>query len=256
MDALYRHIYKQFDKSMKYKTLFISDTHFGTADSKTHDLLQFLKLHTFEKVYLVGDIIDFWAIKAKSTKYWSHSTNAVIRKIIKISKHAPVIYITGNHDDALEAFIGESFGNIIIKDQDIHYTKNNKKVLVIHGHSFDAVIKYAKWLAIIGSRAYAISLWLNRQFNKIRRFFGMRYWSLSAFLKFKVKSAVSFISKYEEYLIKTAKENNADIIVAGHIHHAELRQTDGIIYANCGDWVESKTAIVEKQNGEIELLKL
>jgi UDP-2,3-diacylglucosamine pyrophosphatase LpxH len=238
----------------KYRSVFISDIHLGTKASQTEALLSFMKTFECDRLYLVGDIIDCWAM-SKSI-YWDQSHNDVIQKILrKGRKGTEIIYVSGNHDEILRKFGEHIFGNIHLMESTIHLTVDNKPLIVMHGDQFDVVIKNAKWLAHVGSWAYDLTMVLNTLVARVRGWFGLPYWSLSQWAKYKVKEAVNFIGDYEENLTQYAKTHNAAGIVCGHIHHANIRDIDGIKYINCGDWVESCTAIVEHYDGRLELIR-
>lgn len=237
-----------------YRTVFISDTHLGTPGAQHEALLDFLKHTRSDTLYLVGDIIDGWRLKRKW--YWPQPHNDVIQKILRKARHGTkVIYIPGNHDEAARQFIGNMFGEIAIKDTDIHETVTGMRLWVVHGDLFDHVIKYARWLAYLGDFAYSTLLNMNKWLNRIRRMFKLPYWSLSQYLKHKVKLAVSFMTAFETVMVKETKRRECHGVVCGHIHKAELKQMDDIIYANAGDWVESLTAFVEHRDGRLEVLQ-
>jgi len=226
-----------------YRTIWISDVHLGTRGCQAEFLLDFLKYNHAETYYLVGDIFDGW--RMKKSWYWTQAHNDVIQKLLrKARKGAQIIYIPGNHDEALRDFSASAlqFGGIALQDEAIHVTADGKRLLVIHGDAFDGVVKYAKWLALLGDWAYTAMLGCNLVFNRIRRRLGYGYWSLSAYLKGKVKNAVEFIGDYERTVAEEARRRGVDGIVCGHIHKAEMRMIDGILYCNDGDWVESCTA--------------
>jgi UDP-2,3-diacylglucosamine pyrophosphatase LpxH len=238
----------------KYRSVFISDVHLGFKNADPTYLLEFMKTFECETLYLVGDIIDGWALEG--SKYWPQKHNDVIQKILKKArKGTSVYYIPGNHDEFIRQFGEMHFGNIAVLDQIIHKTVDGKKLLVIHGDQFDIVMRHAKWLAHIGSYAYDVSISCNALVNKIRHMLGMEYWSLSNWLKYRVKSAVNFVGEFENTLSDYAKSKGADGVVCGHIHYASVKKIDGIDYYNCGDWVESHTALVEHYDGKIELIK-
>jgi UDP-2,3-diacylglucosamine pyrophosphatase LpxH len=238
---------------LRFRSIWISDIHLGTAGCQADYLLDFLKHTESEQLYLVGDIIDGWAMKR--SWYWQQSHNDVIQKILrKARKGTQVTYIPGNHDEGARQFIGLMFGEIKIEDEVIHTMANGKKYLVIHGDQFDGVIQCARWLAVVGDQAYEMTLKLNRWFNRARARMGLGYWSLSQYLKHKVKKAVSFVSDFEEAVAAEAKKRELDGVICGHIHKAEMRMIDGIEYCNDGDWVESLTALVEMPNGELRIL--
>lgn len=236
-----------------YRTIWISDVHLGTKDCQAELLIDFLKYNDSQTLYLVGDIIDGWQLK-KSWK-WQQSHNDVVQKILrKARKGTDVIYVPGNHDEAARDYTGLDFGGIQIRQEAEHTTADGKRLLIIHGDEFDGVMQYAKWLAHLGDRLYMWALALNRHLNKIRRALGKPYWSLSQYLKHKVKNAVNFITQFESILADAAKRRGFDGVICGHIHQAELKNYDDIIYGNCGDWVESLTALVEEENGELKII--
>lgn len=241
----------------RYRTIWISDIHLGTRGCKADLLLEFLKHTESDTLYLVGDIVDGWRLKR--SWYWNQSHNDVVQKLLrKARKGTDVIYVPGNHDEALRDFIedaGLQFGGVTVKMEAIHQTADGRRLLVTHGDHFDGIVTCAKWLALLGDAAYGFALDLNTWFNHIRRRMGLPYWSLSAYLKHKVKNAVEFISDYEQAIAEEARRRHVDGVVCGHIHHAEIREIDGILYCNDGDWVESCTAMVEHFDGRLEILR-
>ncbi len=238
---------------LKFRSIWISDVHLGTSGCQAEYLLDFLKHTESEYLYLVGDIIDGWAMKR--SWYWRQAHNDVVQKLLRKARHgAKIIYIPGNHDEAARQFLGLMFGDIRIEDELIHTTADGRRLLVLHGDRFDGVVQCAKWLAIVGDRLYDFTLTLNRIFNRIRSRFGLGYWSLSQFLKHKVKTAVSFVSRFEEAVAAEARSQGLDGVICGHIHKAEMREVDGVLYCNDGDWVESLTALVELENGELRIV--
>lgn len=239
--------------SKNFKTIFISDIHLGSKACQAELLLEFMKYHDSEELYLVGDIVDGWRLKRKW--YWPQSHNDVVQKILrKARKGTKIIYVPGNHDEGLRRYIGTHFGGIEVKPTDIYEAVNGDKYLVLHGDNFDNVMLYARWLAYIGDHAYDFVLRLNTVFNALRRVMGLRYWSLSSFLKIKVKNAVQFISEFERVIVKEAEKADVQGVICGHIHHAEMKQYGDIIYMNDGDWVESCTALVEHFDGTWEII--
>ena len=238
---------------MSYRTIFISDVHLGTRSAQAPALLDFLKRADADTYYLVGDIIDFW--KVRRGPVWLQSHNDVIQKLLRKSrKGARVVYIPGNHDEALRDYCGLNFGSVEVRRDAIFETAAGKKYIVMHGDEFDVVVRYARWLAFLGDRSYELALWTNRPLNWIRHKLGLGYWSLSNYLKGRVKTAVNFIGEFESALSDVARRHEADGIICGHIHHAADRMIDGVHYMNCGDWVESATAIVETHSGELKVL--
>ncbi len=236
-----------------YRTIWISDVHLGMEGSKADDLLEFLKQSESEFLYLVGDIVDGWRLKRRW--YWPQSHNDVIQKVLrKARKGTKVWYIPGNHDEAARDYIGTEFGGVTVVDDVIHETADGRRLLVIHGDRFDAVVKYAKWIARVGDHVYVMLLRLNTGLNFVRRRLGLDYWSLSAYLKHKAKSAVVYVGNYEKTLSDEARRRGVDGVVCGHIHTAEMSNMEGILYCNDGDWVESCTALVEHSSGELEII--
>jgi UDP-2,3-diacylglucosamine pyrophosphatase LpxH len=237
----------------RYRSIWISDIHLGTPGCKAEYLVDFLKYNDSEYLYLVGDIIDGWQLKRGW--YWRQSHNDVIQKILRKSrKGTRVLYIAGNHDEALRPFAGMMFGDIAIVDEAVHDLLNGKKLWVTHGDLFDGIIQHAKWLAYLGDSLYTFILKLNNTFNHLRHKFGMSYWSLSQYLKHRVKNAVSFITQFETILTDEAKRRGYDGVLCGHIHKPEIRHINGILYCNDGDWVESLSAIVETYSGELKII--
>ena len=237
-----------------YRTIWISDVHLGTRGCKAEFLLDFLKHTESEYLYLVGDIIDGWRLRR--SWYWPQDHNDVVQKLLrKARKGTNVIFVPGNHDEFARGYTGFNFGDIPVMSEAIHETADGKRLLVLHGDQFDGVLKYAKWLAHLGDHAYTVALTINHWVNWVGRRLGFNYWSLSAYLKHKVKNAVQFINSYEESMADVARHRGVDGVVCGHIHHAELRQVGSVLYANDGDWVESCTALVEHADGRLEILR-
>ena len=240
-------------QTLKFRTIFISDIPLGTASCQSARLLDFLRHTDSDELYLVGDIIDGWQLKRRW--FWHQSHNDVIQKVLrKARKGTRVTYIAGNHDEAMRQFLGLAFGGIEICDEAAHVTADGRLLLVTHGDLFDAVVQGAKWLAHLGDFLYLLSLKLNRWFNHARAQLGLPYWSLAQFLKHRVKNAVSYIGNFEQALAEEARRRGFDGVVCGHIHKPEIRDIGGILYCNDGDWVESLTALVELDSGELKII--
>ena len=237
----------------RYRTIWISDIHLGTRGCKAGQLLDFLKHTEADTIYLVGDVLDIW--RMRKSWYWVQSHNDVIQKLLrKVRKGTRVVFVPGNHDEIFREYVGHEFGGIEVRMEAIHEMATGKRFLVIHGDAFDAVVKYARWLALLGDQAYTLALWLNQWFNKLRLRFGYPYWSLSAYLKHKVKNAVEYIGRFETAVATEARRRGVDGVICGHIHKAEIREIGGVIYCNDGDWVESCTALVEHADGQLEIV--
>jgi UDP-2,3-diacylglucosamine pyrophosphatase LpxH len=253
--AIDRHS-KTGKKTHRYRTIWLSDIHLGTAGCKAEHLVDFLKHHECETLYLVGDIIDGW--KLKNGWFWPQEHTNVVRKVLtKAKRDTKVLYVTGNHDEFLRKFVDDKLeiGNIQLVNEAIHTTADGRKLLVIHGDLFDVITRYHRWLALAGDLAYELTMQSNYWFNRVRRTLGMRYWSLSAFAKQKVKNAVNIVSQFEESVAHECKRRGLDGVICGHIHHAEIREIEGVSYHNCGDWVESCTALVEDFNGKLSVVR-
>jgi len=236
------------------RTLFLSDIHLGMKACQADKLLDFLRYYDAKTVYLVGDIVDGWQLR--SSWYWPQTHNDVVQKLLrKARKGAQVFYIPGNHDEFLRDYYGMHVGGIEVVEDAIHVAADGKRYLVIHGDLFDVVIRHARWLALLGDKAYDAAIWLNTNVNTIRRAFGLTYWSLSQWAKLKVKNAVNFIGEFERTLAAEALRRGLDGVICGHIHHAVIRNKPDFLYVNCGDWIESCTAVVEHFNGALEIVR-
>jgi UDP-2,3-diacylglucosamine pyrophosphatase LpxH len=235
------------------KTLFISDLHLGSKAAKADFLIDFLRHHEAETIYLVGDIVDGWRLRR--AWHWPQSHNDVVQKLLRQArKGAKIIYVAGNHDEFLRMFQGVHFGGILVCDQMIHEAADGKRYLVIHGDQFDTVVHNMRWLAYLGDFAYDAAIAVNRVVSRFRRLFGLPYWSFSSWAKVKVKKAVNFIGAFQEVLSEEARRAGVDGVICGHIHHAVIEQFGDVAYINTGDWVESCTAVVEHFDGKMEII--
>jgi UDP-2,3-diacylglucosamine pyrophosphatase LpxH len=238
---------------LHFRTLWISDLHLGTPGCQAHALLDFLKHTECATLFLVGDIIDGWQLRRQW--FWPQAHNDVVQKLLrKARKGTRVILIPGNHDEFARRYLGHNFGGIDVVEDWIHATADGRRLWITHGDLFDGVIQCAKWLAHVGDSLYEFTLRLNRHLNSLRARLGLPYWSLSKYLKLRVKRAVSYVGDFEAALAREARHRGVHGVVCGHIHHAELRKIDGILYANDGDWVESLTALGEHADGRLELI--
>jgi len=238
---------------LHFRTIFISDIHLGTSGCQAKRLLEFLKATESDKLYLIGDIVDGWQLKRRW--YWHQTHNDVVQVVLKKAKKGTkVIFVPGNHDESIRQFIGMDFGGIKIRDELVHKTADGRKLLVLHGDRFDGVIACAKWLAYVGDSLYTLILKFNQYYNSWRARVGLPYWSLSQYLKLKVKNAVSYITSFEQALADEARKKGLDGVICGHIHKPEIREIDGILYCNDGDWVESLSALIEEPTGQLKLV--
>jgi UDP-2,3-diacylglucosamine pyrophosphatase LpxH len=239
-----------------YRAVWISDVHLGTAGCRAEELADFLKRTDCARLYLVGDIVDGWQLKSRF--YWPQSHTNVVRRLLTKSKRGTeVTYITGNHDEFLRKFVGFGLrmGNIRLKDEAVHETADGRRLLVIHGDQFDVITRYHRWIALAGDALYQGTIEASRLLERTRARLGMPHWSLAAYAKRRVKAAVSIISTYEESVARECKRRGFDGVICGHIHHAEIRRIQGIEYHNCGDWVESCTALGERADGRLEIIR-
>ena len=241
-------------RSRNVRSVFLSDIHLGFSGCSADYLCDFLGQVSCQNLYLVGDIIDFWHMRKR--RHWPRSHSRVIQLVLqKAMEGTRVILVPGNHDETLRQYAGMVIGEVEVHDPIIHETADGRRILVLHGDQFDSVVRCSPLLAMIGSSLYGFLLGLNTWINRVRRRMGKDYWSLAAYLKHKVKNAVQYISRFEEAVVTAARREGVDGVICGHIHRAEITQMQGIAYMNCGDWVESCTALMEHHDGRIELLQ-
>ncbi len=239
---------------LNFRTIWISDTHLGGKNLKSEKLYNFLQHTESESLYLVGDIVDLWALKR--SWYWPSINDQIMDLIFQKAKNGTrVIYLPGNHDDALRRYIGSTFNGVEVHNEIVHYTKDGSKYLVLHGDKFDNVVQEKEWLANIGSCLYDILLVINRFYNRYRTIMGKDYFSISSYLKQKCKKVVNYMGNYEDVLIKELQQQKVDGIVCGHIHHATIKSVENFLYTNSGDWVESCTALAENHNGTMGIIQ-
>jgi len=242
-----------FQPKRKYRTVWISDVHLGTRGCNAEMLIDFLRAIECETLYLVGDIVDGWRLR--KGWYWPDAHNEVIRRVLKMAHRGTrVVFVVGNHDEMLREYAGLTFGGVELATEAVHETADGRRLLVTHGDSFDGVVLFARWLALLGDQAYSLLLRTNVLVNAVRRLFRLPYWSLSAHLKKRVKNAVQFVCAFEEAVARETSGRGLDGVVCGHIHSAEIRQIGEITYYNDGDWVESCTALSEDAAGRIEIV--
>lgn len=237
----------------QFRAIFISDVHLGSRGAQADKLLDFLRIHDAATIYLVGDIVDGWQLRHHW--HWPQSHNDVVQKLLrKARKGARIVYIPGNHDEFLRDYYGSHFGGVEVVAQVVHTAADGRRYLVTHGDLFDIVIRHARWLAYVGDKAYDLAISANTIFNRARRILDLPYWSLSKWAKLKVKNAVNYIGEFERTLADEARRHGAEAVICGHIHHAAIRDIFGMRYVNCGDWVESCTAIAEHADGRLEIV--
>jgi len=238
---------------MKYRSIWISDVHLGSKHAQTAALLDFLRENESENMYLVGDMIDGWELKRRWM--WDKEANLLVQKVLrKNRKDTRVVYLYGNHDEFLQQFSGMRFGGLVLRERAVHVAANGRRYLVLHGHQFDGLVQFNRLLERVGARLYDRILDLNLYVNRIRRRLGFGYWSVSGYLKLTAKSAVRYVTDFEGAMAQMARKHGVDGVICGHIHRAEIRMIDGIHYLNCGDWVESCTALVEDFDGNLRLV--
>ncbi len=240
---------------LDYRSIFISDTHLGTRGCRSEFLVDFLRRVSCQRMFLIGDIVDGWRLR--KSWYWDANHDEVLRLILRHARTGTeIVYIPGNHDEMFRAWLpmGLEIAGVRLRKEAVHVTAGGKRLLIMHGDEFDSVVRYARFLAVLGDGAYTTALVVNRWFNAVRRRLGYPYWSLSAWLKRQVKEAVKAIDRFELALANEARRRGFDGVVCGHIHHAEMREVNGILYINDGDWVESCTALVEHHDGRLELI--
>jgi len=237
----------------RFRTLFVSDVHLGTRGCQAERLLDFLRWHEADTVYLVGDIVDGWALRSRW--YWPQPHNDVVQKLLRQArKGTRIVYVPGNHDEFLRDYYGTHFGGIEVVEHVVHTGPDGRSYLVIHGDVFDLVVTQARWLALLGDKAYDLAISVNLIFNAVRRRLGFPYWSLSQWAKLKVKNAVNYIGAFEKTLAAAAARHHVDGVICGHIHRAVIHDDFGLRYVNCGDWVESCTAVAEHDDGRLEII--
>ncbi|WP_068076323.1 UDP-2,3-diacylglucosamine diphosphatase [Novosphingobium lentum] len=242
-----------FRPKRKYRTVFISDIHLGTRGCNAALLLDFLQSIECDTLFLVGDIVDGWRLR--KGWFWPDAHNEVVRRILKMAHRGTrVVLVAGNHDEMLRPYAGMGFGGVELALEAIHETADGRRLLVTHGDGFDGVVLYARWLAFLGDKAYELLLRANVVFNAVRRRFKLPYWSLSSYMKKRVKNAVQFVCDFEEAVAHAARDRGVDGVVCGHIHCAEIREIGNVTYYNDGDWVESCTALVEDRDGALSIL--
>ncbi len=236
------------------RTLFLSDIHLGTRACQAEHLLEFLRDYQAEQTYLIGDIVDFWAMHRSIC--WLPSHNTVVQKLLRRARHGErIVFIPGNHDEVLRDYVGNAFGGVEVLSEAIHETADGKRLLLIHGDIFDQVTRHHRWVAVLGDVAYNQLVRLNLWLSWVRRKLGCSgYWSLAGYAKRRIKTALNFIFDFEDSAIHHARERGLDGVVCGHIHWATIKEIGGLLYVNCGDWVDSCTAIVEHFDGRLELV--
>ena len=238
----------------RLRSIWISDVHLGTRGCRADALVEFLKTHDCDRLYLVGDIVDGWRLRSRI--FWPQEHTNVVRRILtKAKRGCEVVLITGNHDEFLRKYTDMELGNIRVCDEAEHRTADGRRLLIIHGDQYDGIVQAHRWLAFLGDHGYRLLIVLNRWVNRFRERFNYPYWSLSAHIKHRVKRAVSFIYEFEQAVAWDCRRRGFSGVICGHIHHAEIRAIDGIEYYNCGDWVESCTALLEHADGSIELCR-
>ncbi|MCF7824960.1 MAG: UDP-2,3-diacylglucosamine diphosphatase [Candidatus Marinimicrobia bacterium] len=243
------------DKKTKLRTIWLSDIHLGTSFSKSNELLRFLDNYKAEQIILVGDIIDIWSMQ--STWLWLPTHSQFMQKLINLSeKGVRIVYIPGNHDEFFRQYTDMNFGKIEIRERIEYRTQDGKRLLVVHGDEFDIFMQDSyRWLAHLGDRFFHVIQLISRITHDVRNWLGKDYWSLAGYMKTKTKGITKIIGKFENALILAARREGYDGVICGHIHHAEIKSIDNFIYMNCGDWVDSCTALVEDLTGDFQIVE-
>ena len=238
----------------KVRAIFLSDIHLGTRACQAESLLDFLREYSSEQTFLIGDIVDFWAMSRSIC--WTPAQNTVVQKLLRRARHGErIVLVPGNHDEALRDYCGTVFGDIEVAPELVHETADGRRFLLIHGDLFDQVTRHHRWVALLGDMAYEVLVRLNSWLSWLRRKLGIPgYWSLAGYAKRRVKTALNFIFDFEESAVRHARDRGLDGVICGHIHWASMREVNGLSYINCGDWVDSCTAIVEHFDGRLELV--
>jgi UDP-2,3-diacylglucosamine pyrophosphatase LpxH len=240
---------------LRVRTLFLSDIHLGSRACQAERLLAFLKQCECERIFLLGDIVDFWSLRR--AVYWPVSHNTVVQKLLRLARHdVDIVYVPGNHDEALREYLDSSFGNVTLKKDYVHLAADGKRYALLHGDQYDQVTTYARWISVLGDLSYNMLVDLNRVLSWIRRKLGISgHWSLADYAKRNVQGAASFISGFESAVARHGRALRVDGVVCGHIHTPVIKQLDDVLYLNCGDWVDSCTGIVEHFDGRMELVR-
>jgi len=236
------------------RSIFLSDIHLGTRACQADRLLDFLRNYTAENVFLIGDIVDFWSMRRSIA--WTSDQNTFVQKILRRARRGErVVFIPGNHDEVLRDYIGIKFGDIEVAGEHLHQLADGRRFLLLHGDEFDQITRHHRWIAVLGDVMYDVLVRLNSMIAFVRRRFGVTcYWSLAGYAKRRIKKALEFICDFEQSAAHAARQRGLDGIICGHIHSAVIREVDGVTYVNCGDWVDSCTAIVEHLDGRLELI--
>jgi|TARA_A100001015_G_scaffold256119_1_gene297989 UDP-2,3-diacylglucosamine pyrophosphatase LpxH len=238
----------------QYRSIFISDVHLGSYGCQAEKLLNFLQNTTCDQLFLVGDIIDGWQMRGRV--YWPESHERVMKQLLEIAKTGTKVrYITGNHDEFLRNYGALQFDTIEIVDEYRLRNKDGREFLVIHGDQYDVITKYARWISTLGDVGYNLLLRINVVVNKVRSLLGYDYWSFSKWVKDSVKQAVSYVGDFEATVASVCNQRGYAGIICGHIHKAANREVGGVRYLNCGDWVESCTAILHTHDGQFQVIE-
>ena len=237
----------------RFRSIWLSDVHLGTRSCKAEALLEFLETHECEFLYLVGDIVDFW--KLGRSLYWPPSHSEVVRRLLAMARDRTVVtFVPGNHDEYLRRFCDMQVGNILVVREAVHRTADGRLLLVVHGDEFDAVTRCHRWLTVVEDVGYELLMLVSRWFNHGQRLLGREHWSLAGYVTSSLRRAALYVASYERAVADAAMRRGMDGVVCGHIHKAELRPMGSLLYCNAGDWVESCTALAEREDGTLTLL--
>jgi UDP-2,3-diacylglucosamine pyrophosphatase LpxH len=237
-----------------YRTVFVSDLHLGFRGARAEEFAAFLKRMECEHLYLVGDMVDMWSLRQRW--FWPATHNQVVRRVLKFAKRGTrITYVPGNHDEGLRNYAGIDLAGIRIAKQAVHRTADGRSLLVCHGDEYDLVVQHSALLSRLGTLGYDYLVALNRLVNDVRALFGFGRWSFSQAIKKRVKGACTFVSRFEDVLCDEARRRGLQGVVCGHIHEPRIvGRADGMSYANCGDWIERASALVEHADGRMEIV--
>ena len=242
------------DASSVHRAVFLSDVHLGSTHCHAAELADFLAKLRCQRLYLVGDIVDLWWLAQKRAT-WGQAQHRVIAELHSLArKGCELVYVPGNHDRPMRQLCGLVLPRMRFRRRTVHTMLDGRRLLVTHGDDYDGAVQAGNAREAFGNWLYYIILSGNRVTNALRRRLGLRYWSLADFLKRKSSAAEHYIERFVHAGLDDARRRGLDGVICGHIHRADLRVVDGLVYANDGDWVESLSVLAEDSQGNLKLL--